>query len=182
MMINGLASKAQINYFSIILSVLIILLCFSFWGGYFFQRKNTFEKKKLEKEIIALNHQIDSLTDQENNRRTNLNFIQLSQIYEAITESANKNRITIKNFDSAIDSYVIANGSINKVNPKLVKDSNNLKITIVGNYPDLINFFENLSENQFYLFKKIEIKSNQDPKYSIEVLLELINPAVKGAK
>jgi hypothetical protein len=183
-MSNRVKSESN-DHLKILESVCIIFLCFSFLGGYLFYRKNKLEIKTLDKEISGLNQQLDSFAAMKKPRRTGLKSWQLSQIYEIIAESANDNRIMIKKFVTGTGFDAIDQNADRKFkNPNLaLKSANDLEITIAGNYPDLILFFEYLWQKQFYLFKKIEIKSNtQDPNSSIEVLLELTIPKAKGVQ
>jgi hypothetical protein len=177
--------KSEYKDSKILGSVLIIFLSLSFLGGYFFYRKNAAEIQILDANIGRLNRQIDSFAAMKKTRQTDLNLWQLPQIYGIITESASNNRIMIKKFATATDIDGIDKSSNNHFkNPNIpLKNPNDLEITIAGNYPDLIRFFEYLWQKQFYLFKKIEIKSNnEDPNYSVEVLLELTIPKAKGVK
>jgi hypothetical protein len=151
---------------NLVIVIFFISLATGLFLGYALQRKNanTIEIGNLEANIANLKQQINVLESKASTPPTDVKYLKTFQIYKLVEESANNSQIAIKSF--ATD-----------------KKTNNLGISLIGNFPNVINFFQYLWPERFIFIKEIEIKSNnQDPKNSTEILLKITVPTVKGAK
>lgn len=161
---KSLKNKNENNY--IVFIILILSLITGIFGGYVLQRKNAhvIEINNLEGDMASLQQQINAIVHKVSAPATDFIYLKTFQIYNLIEESANHSQITLKSFSSD-------------------KKTNNLRVSLIGNFPNTINFFKYLEQASFNLIQEIEIKNNsQDPQRSIEIQLKIIVPTMKGAK
>ncbi len=162
---NESISKGKVNNWLVLLLLLIVLIGSILFYVFSIRQKQSkiVRIENFKKEISNINHQLFIIEKKINNARTITKYETTSQIYGLIAENAAYHNIILKRFMA-------------------VKDTNELEMVLVGTFPDVIGFFNYLWQSKFFLIKKIELKSSQEPKYSVEIGLKLAVPTVKGGK
>lgn len=154
------AQQLQRRNFFYIISICLVLIGTFIFSFYAFSEKKIakINKNEIVEANVVLKRQIAMITASMNSLKNETMVLNTAQIYESVSENANRYQIKIKSFTPTNDP----------------KETNDLLISLIGTYPKAIYFFEGLHQQKLGKFKKIEIKKyDQEPKSSVEILMTL---------